>query len=232
MMRRLTPTNTAWRDSYGRAWRWSLALVIALHASLFFWLPGALIERLHEALIPAPTVFVVGGEGGEMELLALAEPAPTAAEPTVAPPEPERVEEVETPVPSDEAPEETTIAPSVETPSEGEGSSEAEADAAGGGTESGEGGGGGGAIASPRPLHLVVPSVPRGVDSRRAHGETVHVLFEVLPDGSVGEIRVEKGSRIEQLNVATVTAFKRARFVPATRDGVAVAAWTRLEIRF
>ena len=231
MMRRLTPTNTAWRDRYGRAWRWALALAIALHAGLLFWLPGGLVDRLHEALIPSPTVFVVAGSG-DMELIALAGPTPPDAAPVVAPPEAQLVEEVEVPVPSEEAPEETTTAPSVETPSEGEGSSTAESEAAGGGTESGESGGGGGAIASPRPLHLVVPAVPRGIDRRRAHGESVHVLFEVLPDGTVGEVRVEKGSRIEQLNVATVAALKQARYVPATRDGVAITAWTRQEIRF
>src|SRR3990172_1910117 len=166
-MRRLTPTNTAWRDRYGRAWLWSLALALTLHAVLFLWLPGSLLQRLHEALIPAPTVFAVAGSGGEMELLALAGPSPLAAAPTVAAVEPEPVEEVEMPVPSEEAPLETTTAPSVEMPSEGEGSSEALPDATGGGTESGEGAGGGGAIASPRPLHLVVPTVPRGAERRR-----------------------------------------------------------------
>jgi protein TonB len=230
MMTRLTSTNTAWRDRYGQAWRWSLALTALLHLTLFFWLPGALVDRLHEALIPSPTVFVTAGSGGaEMEVVALGGAA--SLEAPVEEPAEEAVEEVETPVPVESAPEETTIAPTTEAPSAGE-AADAGTGAAAEGEGPGTGAGGSGGIASPRPLHLVVPRLPGGVDRRRAHGETVHLLVEVLPDGTVGEVRVEKGSRIAALDQAAMSAARQMRYVPAMRGGEGITQWTRTEMRF
>ena len=222
---RPTATNTLWRDRYARAWRWGLAAAAGLHLLAFF-LPPGLADRIHEALIPPPDVSVVAGPPGtDLELLALTAPLPPADAP---PPEPERVEKVEVPVPA-EAPEQETMAESVEAPSETQGAEDGVVE----GTEGGEpAGGGGGAMTSPRPLHLVVPRLPGGVDKRRAHGEAVHLLVEVLADGRVGEVKVEKGSRIELLNVAAVDAARRMRYQPATRDGIGVPQWTRAEMRF
>ncbi len=231
MSLRLPSATTAWRDRYGRAWRWSLAAALAFHASLFFWLPRALVDRLHEALIPSPTVFVMAGSGrGEMEVVSLA--GPTAPAATVEEAETAQVEqEVETPVPAEEVPEEATVAPTTESPA----ASGGEEPDARGQAEAGEGegaGGAGGGIGSPRPIHLVVPRLPGGVDRRRAHGETVHLLVQVLPDGSVGQVKVEKGSRIAALDEAAVAAARQMRYVPATRGGEATAQWTRTEMRF
>ncbi|HEX9708900.1 MAG TPA: energy transducer TonB, partial [Candidatus Thermoplasmatota archaeon] len=102
---------------------------------------------------------------------------------------------------------------------------------AGGGTTGGFGGGSGGQSAV-RPLHLVVPRIPRDIDQRRARGQSVHLLLEVLPDGSVGEVRVEKGSQVAALDSAAVTAARQLRYSPPEREGVATSLWTRAEMRF
>jgi TonB family protein len=70
------------------------------------------------------------------------------------------------------------------------------------------------------------------VDKRRARGEAVHLLVEVLSDGTVGEVRIEKGSRIPALNTAALAAARQMRYQPASRDGFGVAQWTRAEMRF
>jgi protein TonB len=221
----LSSKNVAWRAHYGRAWRWALGAAVAFHAALFFLMPRGIADRLHEALIPPPDVSIVAGAPGtELEVVALAAPAPPAETP---PPEPEPVEEAQVPVPA-EVPEEVTVAETVAAPSQTEGVEEGVAEGEGRSEPSG----GGGSLLPPRPVHLVVPQIPRGVDRKRAHGETVHLLVQVLADGSVGEVVVEKGSRIALLNEAALAAARRTRYVPAVRDGAGVTQWARQEIRF
>lgn len=221
-------TPTAWRDVYDRA-RWiALAAAAALHAAVFLFLPSVVADRLHEALIPSPTlVFRAGGPGSEMEVLALR--APAAAEPVPVLPEPEKVEAVEEIVVEETATVEETTTEATEAPSESDGTSEGVAEGSGRGELAG---GGGGPISPPRPLHLVVPRLPGDVDKRSARGESVFLLVEVLSDGSVGDVRIEKGSRIPALNTAALTAARRMRYVPASRDGSEIAQWTRAEMRF
>jgi TonB family protein len=98
----------------------------------------------------------------------------------------------------------------------------------GGGLTGGIGGGQGGV----RPLHLVVPRIPEGVDEGRARGQSVRLLIEVLHDGTVGEVRVEKGSRFAALDSVAVRAARGGQFiVPAgVPDGVEL--WTRYTMQF
>jgi TonB family protein len=163
-----------------------------------------------------------------MEVVALR--APSASEPVPVLPEPEKVEEVEEVVVEETAAVEETTTDATDAPSESEGAAEGVPD----GTATGEvaGGGGGGAISPPRPLHLVVPRLPGNIDKRRARGEAVHLLVEVLSDGTVGDVRIEKGSRIPALNTAALAAARQMRYMPASRDGAGVAQWTRAEMRF
>lgn len=228
-MKWLTPTNTLWRDAYGRSWTIGLTLAVFAHVGLFFFLPRQLGDRLHEALIPAPSVFVsAGSEGVEMEVVSMRPPSPEEPQPT-PPPEPEPEEEVEEVTPSEDVSEEVTVAEVTEPASDTEGLEE--------GAPEGEGdeqpvGGGGGFVSPPRPIHLVVPRLPRSIDKRKARGEAVFLLVQVLSDGTVGEVRVEKGSRIEALNVAALTAARQMRYIPASRGGIQVSQWTRAEMRF
>lgn len=225
----MTGKTTRWRDVYGRAWAFGLAAAVAFHVALFFLLPAGLTDRLHEALIPAPSVlFKAGGPGSEMEVVALRPPSPS--EPVPVLPEPEAVEEVVEVVLEETAPVEETTAETREAPSESQGSDEGVPEGSGQGEPTG--GGGGGGISPPRPLHLVVPRLPGSVDKRRARGEAVHLLVQVLPDGTVGEVRIEKGSRIPALNTAALSAARQMRYTPASQDGSEVAQWTRAEMRF
>lgn len=228
MMRPTSPKNTLWRDLYGRAWRWGLGAAVVFHAVLFLFLPRQISDRLHEALIPSPTVFVrAGGPGTELEVVALRSPPPEVPQETPPPP-PEPVEEAVIPTPA-EVPVEETVAAVTEPTTETEGTSE---DVAGSEGEAGAPAAGGGTVSPPRPLHLVVPRLPGGVDKRRARGQSVHLLVEVLPDGTVGEVRIEKGSRMPALDLAALDAARQMRYVPATRGGEGIAQWTRAEMRF
>jgi TonB family protein len=101
----------------------------------------------------------------------------------------------------------------------------------GGGTTGGIGGGSGGQ-GIVRPLHLVVPRIPRDVDERRARGRTVRLLLEVLPDGTVGELRVEEGSHIPALDSAAVAAARQLRYSPPAGEGITTPVWTRAVMRF
>lgn len=221
-MSRLSPTNTRWRDLYGRHWVWALPLAALVHLALFFYLPGEVSDRIHEALLPDPSVLVRPGPTGPMESVqlrsvALEEPAP--------PPEPEAEEEQEVPVPTETASESITIAEVEASPSEGEGT--AEGVPGGEGDEPSAGGGGGGRTVPPRPVHLVIPKVPDDIDKKKARGESVHLLVRVLPDGTVGEVKIEKGSRIAALNEAALAAARKSRYTQPER-----AMWTRTEMRF
>ncbi|MDX1660951.1 MAG: TonB family protein [Gemmatimonadota bacterium] len=223
-MTRLSPTNTRWRDLYDRHWVWAVPLALLAHAALFFFLPGEVSDRLHEALLPDPSVIVRPGSTGPMESVELRSVALDDPEPR-PPPEPEDEEEVEVPVPTETASESITITEVEASPSEGNGTPE--------GVTGGEGdrpsaaGGGGGRVVPPRPVHLVIPEVPDEVDKKRARGESVHLLVHVLPDGTVGEVKIEKGSRIAALNDAALAAARRSRYTPPER-----AMWTRTEMRF
>lgn len=227
-MRASTPTNTRWRDSYGRVWRVSLAIALIVHAGLLLFMPRAIADRIHEALIPSPMVLVrPGGPGSEMNALELR--APTPEEPVQeTPPEPEPEEEVVEVTPED-APEEMTIAEVASSPSESEGRAEGVPEGAGATAALA---GGGGSMSPPRPLHLVVPRLPDGIDKRKAHGQAVHFLVEVLPDGTVGEVRIEQGTHFAALDSAAMRAVRQYLYVPPTRDGNATRAWTRTEMRF
>ncbi|MGH7563716.1 MAG: energy transducer TonB family protein [Gemmatimonadota bacterium] len=224
-MKTYTPTNTRWRDSYGRVWRISLAVALAFHAGLLLFMPRGIADRLHEALIPSPVVlFRPGGPGSEMQGVALS--APTPDEPVQETPQEPEEEVVE--VTPAEVSEEMTIAEVASTPSESEGREEGVPEGAGTSASAG----GGGSISPPRPVHLVVPRIPDGIDKREARGESVHLLIEVLPDGTVGDVQVEQGTRFAVLDSVAASAAREMRYMPATRGGTGVTQWTRAEIRF
>lgn len=230
-MRTLSRKNTLWRDVYGRAWAISLAVAVLVHATLFFFLPSGIADRLHEALIPSPTVFVVAaGPGSELEVLTLRTPVEEQPEVT-PPPAPEPEEEVVEVQAAEDVAVETTIATVTGPPTDSE---EGRPEGVPGGEGDAEptAGGGGGAVSPPRPLHLVVPKIPSGLDKKRARGTSVHLLVQVLPDGTVGEVRIEKGSRFAVLDTAALVAAQQMRYLPAQRGGMGVTQWTRAEMRF
>lgn len=74
--------------------------------------------------------------------------------------------------------------------------------------------------------HLNNPAPAYPPLSRRL-GEQGRVLFDVyiLPDGTVGEIRLKSSSGFSRLDSAAREAVKRWRYVPARRGDVAIAYW-------
>ena len=98
----------------------------------------------------------------------------------------------------------------------------------GGGLTGGIGGGQGGV----RPLHLVVPRIPEGIDEGRARGQSVLLLIEVRRDGTVGEVRVEKGSRFAALDSVAVRAARGGQFIVPSGVPDDVELWTRYTMQF
>ena len=75
----------------------------------------------------------------------------------------------------------------------------------------------------PRPRELMNrPPVYPSQLGRRLHNESVLLEVEVLSDGSVGGVRVEKGCRYSAANKAVLKAVRRWKYHPAKLDGVPV----------
>lgn len=227
-MKYTTSKNTAWRDRYGQIWAYSLLAALAVHVAIFAFSRGRLADAFYELMIPSPTVLIRAVEpGSEMEVVSLNQPTRQEPQP-IPPPEPEPEEEVAEVTPS-EVTEEMTIAETGGPPSDAQGSADG---VPGGRGRQPSAGGGGGAVSPPRPVHLVVPEIPNGVNKKQARGKAVHLLVQVLADGSVGEVKIEKGSRIPALDMAAMLAARQMRYTPAQRGGLGVTQWTRAEMRF
>lgn len=227
----------------------SLALALLVHL--------ALVALLIQGISTAPeagegeTVWLLVGPpgpgGGVDELAAPGARAPQSDRTAEEPPAAEEEPEEESPVAEPVATPQDLVPDSIPSPTEaGAGGGAADGGdfapgiaigggggrggGAGGGTTGGLGSGSGGRGAA-RPLHLVVPRIPRDVDERRARGQSVRLLLEVLPDGSVGEVRVERGSSMAALDSAAVAAARQLRYSPPTTE-VGISLWTRAEMRF
>jgi TonB family protein len=75
----------------------------------------------------------------------------------------------------------------------------------------------------PRPRELMNrPPVYPSQLGRRLHNESVLLEVEVLSDGSVGGVRVEKGCRYSAANKAVLKAVRKWKYHPAKLDGVPV----------
>jgi protein TonB len=61
---------------------------------------------------------------------------------------------------------------------------------------------------------------------------TVIMSLQVLENGRVGEVRVEKSSGDRRLDESAVREARRWRFVPGTRDGVPVVFWKQVPVTF
>lgn len=81
------------------------------------------------------------------------------------------------------------------------------------------------------PLNNPAPAYP--TLSRRM-GEQGIVLLEILilPDGSVGEIRVKESSGHKRLDETAVKAVKRWRYTPARRGSMAIEFWYLQPVEF
>ena len=96
----------------------------------------------------------------------------------------------------------------------------------------GEGPGGGvGSLARPLGGYQLLPRYP---DSARRQGitGTTTLLFEVLENGRVGEVKVENTAGHPDLDQAAADAIKKWRFEPARRGNQPVAVWLRMPVKF
>jgi TonB family protein len=83
---------------------------------------------------------------------------------------------------------------------------------------------------TPRLLTEVKPQYTAQAMRDRAQG-TIRMDCVVLPDGTVGDVRINEGLHPE-LNREAVRTVRRWRFAPGTKDGVAVPVQVEIEMTF
>lgn len=75
------------------------------------------------------------------------------------------------------------------------------------------------------------PSYSRAARRRGQQG-TVILLVEVLPNGRVGGIDIDRSSGHQLLDDAAVKAVKKWRFTPAKKGRTSVRAWVKIPVEF
>lgn len=87
------------------------------------------------------------------------------------------------------------------------------------------------AILNPRYRDALQPAYPPGLIRREVEGiVTIKVL--VGTDGRVKTVEPVRYDDLELLRVTEQHALRKWRFLPATRDGVAVESWREMSVRF
>jgi protein TonB len=96
----------------------------------------------------------------------------------------------------------------------------------------GEGPGGGvGSLARPLGGYQLLPKYPESARRQGITGTSL-LLFEVLANGTVGDVQVERSAGHSDLDQAAVEAVKKWRFDPARRGNQPIAVWLRMPVRF
>jgi TonB family protein len=67
---------------------------------------------------------------------------------------------------------------------------------------------------------------------QKGHEGKVMLTVEVLPNGRVGEVQVDKSSGYETLDHSALEAVKKWKFIPAKKEGVAIPCWVCIPIKF
>ena len=118
---------------------------------------------------------------------------------------------------------------------DGGGSGPGQGDGSGPGQGGGSGGGvyrPGNGVETPRPIREVKPRYTAEAMRAKVQG-TVWLEVVVLPDGSVGDVRVDRSlDRDFGLDDEAVKAAKQWRFIPGTRFGEPVAVLVTIELTF
>lgn len=96
----------------------------------------------------------------------------------------------------------------------------------------GEGPGGGvGSLARPLGGYQLLPKYPESARRQGITGTSL-LLFEVLANGTVGAVQVERSAGHPDMDQAALEAVKKWRFEPARRGNQPVAVWLRMPVRF
>lgn len=86
-------------------------------------------------------------------------------------------------------------------------------------------------VSSGAEAELVKPRYP-ALSIRAGEEGTIILEIEVLPDGSVGFVRIIDSPGYDRLEKAAIEAVKRSRFTPAQSEGIAIRQVLRKTIRF
>lgn len=206
----------------------SLFAVIAVHFVLLFWVNRVLLHETTLQISSAPTVTGV--------LL-----APPAPEPVIEPPKPLPVKRPKPPEPTPEPvplpeplPEIPLNPPEVEM-SDSAITQDIPAPAPPAQAEEGEPEPERPQVTPPRidasQLDNPAPAYPVRSRQMREQGRVLLDVY-ILPDGSVGEIRLRESSGFPRLDRSALEAVKGWRYIPAMRGGVAIPYWYVQPINF
>jgi periplasmic protein TonB len=69
-------------------------------------------------------------------------------------------------------------------------------------------------------------------DIRMGHEGTVWLSIEILPNGRVGQVRIDQSSGFARLDASAEREARKWRMKPGTQDGIAVAMWKRVPVTF
>lgn len=86
-------------------------------------------------------------------------------------------------------------------------------------------------LVPPKPISTKEPGYPTLAKKMRYEGIVV-LDIEVLPDGSVGEIKIVESSGYEILDKSALEEIKKWRFIPAYRNGKPVKSIVRQKVVF
>jgi protein TonB len=67
---------------------------------------------------------------------------------------------------------------------------------------------------------------------RQGHEGTVLLALQILPNGRVGAVRIDKSSGYLKLDESAAREARRWRMKPGTSDGTAMPMWKRVPIKF
>lgn len=67
---------------------------------------------------------------------------------------------------------------------------------------------------------------------RQGHEGTVLLALQILPNGRVGEVRIERSSGYEKLDASAAREARKWRMKPGTSDGKMTAMWKKVPIKF
>jgi protein TonB len=84
---------------------------------------------------------------------------------------------------------------------------------------------------SPRYAENPNPIYPLEARQKGHEGQVV-LTVEVLPNGRVGEVQVDKPSGYETLDRCAVEAVKKWKFIPAKKGGAAIPCWVNIPFKF
>ena len=206
------PSMHSWRSPRG----WALAIIVLLHLGFFWALSSGLTPAMIKQFISAPPVYLpTPAQPMPVERVVINDPTIPVKplDPTYVPPVLD--------IPLDSS---ATNAPYVPVPTTPEDFFTP------------------GDVVAPAQPVVVEPRIDarRGLSEPvyppqviREGGEgTVLLSIYILPDGRVGDVKLDRSSGHAKLDESAMREARKWRFVPGTSDGKAMAMWKQLPVTF